>query len=423
MASLEIKILEEPSRTERIEGDRVVIGRGPDTTLQLVIPQISRHHCELTVQADGSWILRDLDSHNGTFHEGQRISELSLSHGTRFQIAQRAVIIFHETSEVPASGSKSDDDSIKFASDNDVADRAQPGPLLSALNEETGESEDAPPEVPESEPGPTPEPFESADDFSDDLDEKLRSLAHAVDEIRPSDGQTDEIVGDPNVSYSLAESQDTDVDYELVAAIEADLVKPIQDSEAANSSQSAAGPAKPPSLASLMPAGSGLDAIAPDDDEARFLLTDMLVPLIIAFVSVLAVLIGSATGSIIDFWDEEPIGIVRAAAYLVFFTVFTTVLLSITMLIAGKIADIEYGPIPSAILKTLSISVAVSAAGVLITIPFVDLAAQGLVLLILLIWLFSLDGFEVGVIFCVGMIVIYVGNILQMVALRSILGM
>lgn len=48
------------------------IGRAADCQLNILCPQVSRHHCELTVH-DGRIFIRDLESHNGTFVNGEQV--------------------------------------------------------------------------------------------------------------------------------------------------------------------------------------------------------------------------------------------------------------------------------------------------------------------------------------------------------------
>jgi len=54
-------------------GRRVTIGRSPTNTIVVRSEQVSRYHAELFF-SEGHWILRDLDSRNGTAVNGQRVS-------------------------------------------------------------------------------------------------------------------------------------------------------------------------------------------------------------------------------------------------------------------------------------------------------------------------------------------------------------
>lgn len=62
-----------------VEG-RMVIGRGKDCDIVLEVGEVSRRHASLEVAADGLEI-RDLDSSNGTYINGERIRKATLGRG------------------------------------------------------------------------------------------------------------------------------------------------------------------------------------------------------------------------------------------------------------------------------------------------------------------------------------------------------
>lgn len=66
-------------RTFPLGYEVITIGRHGDNDIILTDPQVSRHHAEVYVQG-GRWIIRDLESANGTFVNGQRIVEPHLLH-------------------------------------------------------------------------------------------------------------------------------------------------------------------------------------------------------------------------------------------------------------------------------------------------------------------------------------------------------
>lgn len=78
----------------KLSKPRVVLGReGADIALQ--DPEISRHHCVLEVRSDYA-NLRDLDSTNGTFLEGERVRAAMLQNGTEFRIGETLIRITFE---------------------------------------------------------------------------------------------------------------------------------------------------------------------------------------------------------------------------------------------------------------------------------------------------------------------------------------
>ncbi len=64
----------------------VIIGRGREATLTLPHPLVSRKHCEL-FEADGTLMVRDLGSLNGTYVGSQRVTESELPPGELLTIA------------------------------------------------------------------------------------------------------------------------------------------------------------------------------------------------------------------------------------------------------------------------------------------------------------------------------------------------
>src|SRR4051794_31433809 len=57
------------------------IGRAPDNDLAFDDILVSRHHAELSLAPDGSVLVRDLESSNGTFLNGRRIESEPVASG------------------------------------------------------------------------------------------------------------------------------------------------------------------------------------------------------------------------------------------------------------------------------------------------------------------------------------------------------
>lgn len=66
------------------------LGRGSDTDIRVEDPGASRHHCEIVL---GQPVLvRDLNSTNGTFVNGERVSQLELVDGTTIMIGSTPLV-------------------------------------------------------------------------------------------------------------------------------------------------------------------------------------------------------------------------------------------------------------------------------------------------------------------------------------------
>ena len=78
----------------RIEQDFMKLGRGVDCELSLADNDISRVHAEIRRLSDGSAIIKDLNSTNGTFVNGTQISEHHLRDGDRIQLGRSTILKF-----------------------------------------------------------------------------------------------------------------------------------------------------------------------------------------------------------------------------------------------------------------------------------------------------------------------------------------
>ncbi len=72
-------------RTFPLVGETVRIGRGPDNDIRLADPSVSRHHA-VVERGPRGWSIRDLDSTNGTLHNGSRVHQAPLESGDRLTI-------------------------------------------------------------------------------------------------------------------------------------------------------------------------------------------------------------------------------------------------------------------------------------------------------------------------------------------------
>ena len=60
-------------RSVELTAERTTIGRVEDNTFQLAEPSVSSHHCEVLFQS-GQVMVKDLNSTNGTFIEGDQVT-------------------------------------------------------------------------------------------------------------------------------------------------------------------------------------------------------------------------------------------------------------------------------------------------------------------------------------------------------------
>ena len=83
-----ISITPKGTRKEFALTDSVtVLGRQPDCTLQVQLPEISRRHCELRME-NKTVVVNDLGSANGTFVNGQKVRRQELKPGDVISLAE-----------------------------------------------------------------------------------------------------------------------------------------------------------------------------------------------------------------------------------------------------------------------------------------------------------------------------------------------
>ncbi|MDA1185474.1 MAG: FHA domain-containing protein [Acidobacteria bacterium] len=88
----------EDEKTFRIlPGGVRTIGRATGADFILDAPLVSRVHCRLTAAADGSLGVRDLDSTNGTFINGERIETGQLGSGDRLGVGRVELVALRDS--------------------------------------------------------------------------------------------------------------------------------------------------------------------------------------------------------------------------------------------------------------------------------------------------------------------------------------
>lgn len=76
---------------KELVGTRVAIGTSDDNEIVLHDSTVSRRHCEITVVSD-RYVLRDLDSTNGTWIDGAEVKEAFLAPGSRLRVGDTELI-------------------------------------------------------------------------------------------------------------------------------------------------------------------------------------------------------------------------------------------------------------------------------------------------------------------------------------------
>jgi len=87
-------------RTHELKVDKTTIGRVEDNTFQIAEPSVSSHHCEIVLRGSDV-VVRDLNSTNGTFINGEKVTETVLKAGQVLRLGQIEMRL--ETDSTPSS--------------------------------------------------------------------------------------------------------------------------------------------------------------------------------------------------------------------------------------------------------------------------------------------------------------------------------
>jgi len=102
MAKLVVLSVGMTGRTQELKADKTTIGRVEDNTFQIAEPSVSSHHCEVLLRGNDV-VVRDLNSTNGTFINGEKVTESVIKPG---QILRLGQIELRLETDAPAAPSK-----------------------------------------------------------------------------------------------------------------------------------------------------------------------------------------------------------------------------------------------------------------------------------------------------------------------------
>jgi predicted component of type VI protein secretion system len=87
-------------RTHELNVDKTTIGRVEDNTFQIADPSVSSHHCEVLLRG-ADVVVKDLNSTNGSFINGEKISESALKPGQTLKLGQIELQLLTEGMPIP----------------------------------------------------------------------------------------------------------------------------------------------------------------------------------------------------------------------------------------------------------------------------------------------------------------------------------
>jgi pSer/pThr/pTyr-binding forkhead associated (FHA) protein len=80
-----------------LSGEVKTLGRAAGAQIVVDAPLVSRVHCRFTVESTGQLVLEDLDSTNGTFVNGQKVSRTTLGTGDSLKVGRVRFAVSRES--------------------------------------------------------------------------------------------------------------------------------------------------------------------------------------------------------------------------------------------------------------------------------------------------------------------------------------
>ena len=102
MAELFLKFEDRVLQELLLSGGIVTIGRQPDNVFRIDNPAVSGHHAKIYAEGD-HYVIEDVESFNGTYVNGQRISKVVLKDGDNLTIGKHTIEFRDEVRPVAAS--------------------------------------------------------------------------------------------------------------------------------------------------------------------------------------------------------------------------------------------------------------------------------------------------------------------------------
>ena len=101
MAKLVVLSVGMTGRTQELKAEKTTIGRVEDNTFQIAEPSVSSHHCEVLLRGKDV-VVRDLNSTNGSYINGEKITESVLKPGQILRLGQIEMRLETDTPAAPA---------------------------------------------------------------------------------------------------------------------------------------------------------------------------------------------------------------------------------------------------------------------------------------------------------------------------------
>jgi len=101
MAKLVVLSAGMTGRTQELKAEKTTVARVEDNTFQIAEPSVSSHHCEVLLRGDDV-VVRDLNSTNGTYINGEKVTERVMKPGQILRLGQVELRLETDAPAAPA---------------------------------------------------------------------------------------------------------------------------------------------------------------------------------------------------------------------------------------------------------------------------------------------------------------------------------
>lgn len=175
------------SREAPVKALPAVIGRDEGARIRIPKPNVSRRHCELAINEEDELVVRDLKSSNGTYVNGERITERELVPGDLLTVGECVFVVRIDGHPKEIDAADSYAAGSVMLGGTPVAGSAPPvaGPKTQMISGVPTWGEGKPAaksEAPASSPKPAAAKKSSDDDDDDDFSDLLEGLDFGDDD-------------------------------------------------------------------------------------------------------------------------------------------------------------------------------------------------------------------------------------------------
>jgi pSer/pThr/pTyr-binding forkhead associated (FHA) protein len=99
MPKLQIMMPDTGEITHELVDESITLGRLPDNNIQVDDASVSSHHAQFNLSGNGNYLLKDLNSTNGTRVNGAPVTDAQLRNGDRVRLGKIEAAYYSDTAQ------------------------------------------------------------------------------------------------------------------------------------------------------------------------------------------------------------------------------------------------------------------------------------------------------------------------------------